>query len=112
MTGLDYFIVSKARARTAMKSSFLSPAGRMYLCLSLATRRGSDLAVKVKGSEVVPLTPGDVCQAIGIHRSHFRRYFAQIEAAGLAECRGKSKGHVEIYSWAAPRARKEKSAVA
>ena len=100
----DYFIDSKPRARRAMKSKFFSPAARIHICLGLATMGfQQELAVRMEAGKRVPLTPADVCTATGIGRKHFRRHMAELEAYGLAECRGSTKGRVEMYSWALPR---------
>jgi hypothetical protein len=100
----EYFVDSKPRARRAMRSEFFSPAARIHICLGLATMGfQQELAVKMECGKRVPLTPADVCEATGIDRKHFRRYMDELEAYGLAECRGSTKNRVELYSWALPR---------
>jgi hypothetical protein len=100
----EYFIDSKPRARRAMKSEFFSPAARIHICLGLATMGfQQELAVKMEAGKRVPLTPADVCRQTGISRQHFRRHMAELEAYGLAECRGSAKGRIAMYSWALPR---------
>src|SRR5437867_12035088 len=98
-----YFIDSKARAKRAMTSNGSSPAARIHICLGLATMGyQQELAVKMENGRRVPLTPADICAATGVRRQNFRRHMIELEVYGLAECRGSTKGRVEIYAWAVP----------
>lgn len=100
----EWYIESKPSVRRAATNRFISPAGRMYAFLSLATAGyQSELALKMEAGQKVPLTPGDVCAATGIRREHFRRHMDELEAYGLAECIGNTKGRIEIYRWLVPR---------
>ena len=100
----EYFLDSKPRARRAMKSEFFSPAARIHICLGLATMGyQQELAVTMEAGKRIPLTPAHVCALTGIRREHFRRHMKELEALGLAECRGSTKGHIQLYSWALPR---------
>ncbi|HEU0142930.1 MAG TPA: hypothetical protein VFQ79_24635 [Bryobacteraceae bacterium] len=100
----EYFVDSKPRARRAMKSQAFSPAARIHICLGLHTMAfRQELAVKVEGGKSVPLTPQDICAETGIRREHFRRHMTELEGYGLADCKGSTKGRVEIYAWAVPR---------
>ena len=99
-----YFIDSKARAKRAMTSTGFSPVARIHICLGLATMGyQQELAVKMENGIRVPLTPADICSATGIRRENFRRHMAELEGYGLAECKGSTKGRVEIRAWAVPR---------
>jgi hypothetical protein len=99
-----WFIDSKVRAKRAMTSKCFSPAARIHICLGLATMGFQrELAVKMVGGKIVPKTPADVCAETHIKRENFRRHMAELEAIGLGECRGSTKGHVELYSWLVPR---------
>ena len=87
-----------------MQSKSMAPVARMFICLGLATMGfQQELAVTMKNGKRVLLRPVDVCTQIGIRREHFRRYMAELESLGLAECRGAKKGEIEIYAWAVPR---------
>jgi hypothetical protein len=87
-----------------MTSNGFSPPARIHICLGLATMGyQQELAVKMEGGKRVPLTPVDICAATGIRRENFRRHMAELEGCGLAECKGSTKGRVEIYAWAVPR---------
>jgi hypothetical protein len=100
----EWFIDSKARAKRAMTSKCFSPAARLHIWLGLATMGfQTQLATKMETGRRVPATPKDACAAVGIRREHFHKHFKELESMGLAECRGSTKGRVELYGWALPR---------
>lgn len=97
----EWFIDSKARAKPAMTSKFFSPAARIHICLGLATMGFQrELAVKMVGNRIVPMTPADVCAQTHIKRGTCRRHMTELEAMGLAECQGSTKGSVDCaHGW-------------
>jgi hypothetical protein len=101
----EYFSDSKLRAKRAMRSRYFSPEARVHICLGLHTMGyQQELAVKMEAGKRVPLTPADVCSETGLSRKHFREYMNNLEAAGLGAMKGSTKGRVELYAWAVPRA--------
>jgi hypothetical protein len=100
----EWYIDSKLRARRAMTSKCFSPAARLHIWLGLATMGfQTELATKMEAGKRVPASPTDACAATRIRREHFRKHFQELAAMGLAECRGSTKGRVELYGWAVPR---------
>jgi hypothetical protein len=100
----EYFCGSKLRAKRAMKSKCFSPAARVYLCLSLHTEGfQQELAVKmVAGGKREPLTPVDIAAESGLLKQNVRPALNELEACGLAEIKGSTKGRIEVYARALP----------
>src|SRR6516165_6191200 len=100
----EYFSGSKLRAKRAMRSKCFSPAARVYLCLSLHTEGfQQELAVKmVAGGKREPLTPVDIAAESGLLKQNVRPALNELEACGLAEIKGSTKGRIEVYARALP----------
>jgi hypothetical protein len=109
----EYYFNTKARCREMMVRDDLSgEARRVYACLELATMAWKqELAVVMDAGGVRPMTPTDISKQTGLSKQNTRRALVELENQGLAERRGTegrlTKGRVEIYSWAVPRAAKQ-----
>ncbi len=52
--------------------------------------------------KTAPVTPGDVCDAIGISRGNWCRIAQELTESGRIRQKGQSKAHVRIYVYAKP----------
>ena len=101
----EWMIDSKVRWRKAMKARCFCPAARIYACLGLHTMAfQQELAVKMEAGKRVPLTPQDISAETGVGRKHVREAIVELKHWGLADVKGSTKGRVEMYAWASPRA--------
>jgi hypothetical protein len=107
----EFYFNTKARGRRMMLNSLSSDARRVYACLELATMGfQQELAVvQISKDKQRPLTPADIRQQTGLLKQNVSRSLGELEDAGLAQRTSDDEGplrngHIQIYSWAAPRA--------
>lgn len=99
----EYFCESKLKWERAMTARCFPPAARIYACLALATSGFQDeKAWKLVNGKRVDLTPDDVSSRTQTSRKHFREYMEELRLDGMADVRGSTKGHVELYAWQVP----------
>jgi hypothetical protein len=51
----------------------------------------------------VPLTPSDIANETGLHKQNVRPALRELDAAGLVEIKGSTKGAIEIYAYPVPK---------
>jgi hypothetical protein len=108
----EYYFNTKARGRRQMKVRISPEARQVYSCLELATMGfQQEQAVTMENGKQRPLTPTDIARQTGLSKQNVRRAMEELDIEGLAERRSDDggplrNGHILIYSWAVPRARK------